>query len=184
MSHIHFFKSKPSWTNIPFKFGSFSSEIFTHKGYLVDFPFPSLSLSLSWFHHGKHLALRQSLHLLNWNRPFSSLFLSLLFQHVGQHLSWSRLLSVQQISRHCTLFNIILFNFHFFFFMGFNDFFHFNLFLKPFLIVQFRFQSLQVLSLLGQFVWFSGDFFSDKLLLIFSLSKSFFVKFNIVVLRH
>jgi hypothetical protein len=107
-----------------------------------------------------------------------------LFDHIGKDFGIFLLLSVHEISRDSTFLNVLDSAFGVFLFVLFDGFFHLNLLFESFFVEDFGFESSESLSFFGDDFSFSGIFLSTFLLRIHSLTESFTMQVNVIVLRH
>lgn len=149
MSYVGLFKSQTHRPNESLVLWRLSCEILTHEANFVNSSLPAFFLSLTRTDNLKHLSLSHGFNFLNRHCPLSCFLLSFLFNHVGENFRISLLLSIHQISWHCSFLNILSFAFRVLLLMFFDRFLHLYLFFEPLLIEQFGFDSLKRLSFLG-----------------------------------
>ena len=162
----------------------FSCKVLTDESYFVYSSFPTFSLSFSWSYNFKHFCLSHWFYLFDRDWPFTCFFLSFLFNHVSQNFRISLLLSVHQIGGNCTFFNVLYSTLCIFLLMFFYCFLHLYFLFESLFIKDFRFKSSKSLCFFGNNFSFSGIFLSPFLFSVKSLTESFFMKFDIIVLWH
>mmetsp|Transcript_1247 Transcript_1247/g.1776 ORF Transcript_1247/g.1776 Transcript_1247/m.1776 type:complete len:275 (-) Transcript_1247:192-1016(-) len=162
-----------------------SCEPLTHKSCLGDHSLPGLLHPLARAQHLEHLVLSNGPHLGKRNFPLPSFLLPLLLDCVTQYFSSCRLLTIQQICRHCSLRSFV---FHFVlvitFAMLLNSFLHRNLLLEPFFSVHLTFQTNQLLSHGGFFFNLTRSFLTRSFFMIQLATISLLMQLNIISLRH
>ena len=184
MSNICVFETKTHRSNKSFVFRRLSGKVFSHKTNFIDSTLPTFFLSFSWSNHIEHFSFSHRLDFFDRYWPLSSLFFSLLFDHVSEYFGVPLLLSVHEISRHCSFLDVLYSAFGVLLFMFFDGLFHLNFLFEPFFVEQFSFDTFQCLCLFGDDFRFSGFFLSSLFFGVHSLTESFLVEIHEVVLRH
>ena len=184
MGYICIFESKTHWSNEPFVFWRFSSEILPYKTDFIYSSFPAFSLPFPWSYHFKHLSFCHRLDLFHRNWPFACFFFPFLLDHVGQNFGIFLLLSIHQICRDGSILDVLDFAFGIFLFMGFDSFFHLNFFFKPFSVENLGLNSSQCFCFFGYYFCFPGFFLSSFLLCVQPLTESLLVQLHVIILRH
>lgn len=165
-------------------FWRFPCEILANKADFVNPSFPAFSFSLSRSDHIKHFCLCHRFYLFDRHIPLTSFFFTFLFDHIRQYFGVSLLLSIHEISGHCSFLNVLYSAFGILFFVLFDRLFHLYLLFKPLSVEQFGFDTFEGLGLLGNNFSFSCFLLSSFFLSIQSLTKSFLMQIHVIVLRH
>lgn len=184
MSYIGFLETQTHWTDESFEFWWFTGEVLAYESNFVDSSFPTFSLSFTGPDDLEHFGLGHWLNFLNRDSPLAGLFFTFLFDHVGEYFGVFLLLPVHEISWDGSFLNVFDSAFGVFLFVLLDGFLHLNFLFESFFVEYFGFEASECLGFLGDYFSFSGIFLSTFLLGVESLTETFSMKVNIVVLRH
>ena len=184
MGNVGLFETKTHGTNESLEFWWFTGEVLAHECDFVDSSLPAFSLSLTWPDNFEHFGFCHGLYFLNWYGPFTCLFFTFLLDHVCKNFGVFLLFSVHEICRYGSFFNVLNSAFGIFLFVFLDGFFHLNLLFESFLVEYFGLESSEGLCFFGDDFSLSGVFLSAFLFSVESLTETFSMEVDIVVLRH
>ncbi len=183
VSDVSFLESETRGANEALVLGRLTSERVRHECHLVDHTLPRLLLSLASAKYLEHLVFSKCSDLFDGDLPLASLFLTLLLDHIREDLGAVNFITVQQIGRNSTLFNL-LGGVHssLLLFMCLDILLHLDLLLVALLGVEFSLESVQALRLLGDDLDTPRLLLPLLLIVIEALSETLLMQLHVVVL--